>query len=306
MLSLLHIENIALIQSADIRFEPGFNVLTGETGAGKSIVIDSIGAVMGERTSRDLIRTGANTARVSALFCGLPRLAWFEENNIYPDENGELMLERELLADGRNLCRVNGKPLTVSQLKGLGRQLLNIHGQHDGQQLLDPTCHLSYLDGFGQTRSLIDSYREIYYKLSDIDGQIRSLRMDEAEKARKIDTLSYQINELERANLQPGEDEVLSSRRDLLRNAEKIMDAVECAYQALSGGEDGQGAVSLIADAQYSLQTGGRVSDQLAQLAERAAQLSFDASDLAEQIRDVRDGSSLRQGSWMRSRAVWM
>ena len=138
MLSLLHIENIAVIESADIQFDRGFNALTGETGAGKSIVVDAIGAVLGERTSRDLIRTGAKSALVSAEFTGLPALPWFAENGLGPDEAGSLLLQREIQSDGKNICRLNGRPLTVSQLRALGRQLLNIHGQHDGQQLLDP------------------------------------------------------------------------------------------------------------------------------------------------------------------------
>ncbi|MBQ3135349.1 MAG: DNA repair protein RecN [Oscillospiraceae bacterium] len=289
MLSLLHIENIAVIQSADIRFEPGFNVLTGETGAGKSIVIDAIGAVMGERTSRDLIRTGAGGARVSAVFCALPALAWFAENGVAPDENGELLLERELLADGRNVCRVNGRPLTVAQLKLLGRQLLNIHGQHDGQQLLDPACHLDYLDSFGQTEGLLAKYAEQYHALTDIRRQLNGLRMDEAEKARRVDTLTYQIAELERADLTAGEDETLTARRDLLRNAGRIMDAVEAAYQALSGDSD-RGAVELLAEAQQALNAGGRVSEELAKMGEKAAELRYAAYDLAEEIRDLRDG----------------
>ena len=288
MLSLLHIENIAVIQAADIRFEPGFNVLTGETGAGKSIVIDAIGAVMGERTSRDLIRTGANGARVSAVFCALPELAWFAENGINPDENGELLLERELLADGRNVCRVNGRPLTVAQLKLLGRQLLNIHGQHDGQQLLDPACHLDYLDSFGQTEGLLAEYAATYHAMADIRRQLDGLRMDEAEKARRVDTLTYQIAELERANLTAGEDETLTARRDLLRNAGRIMDAVESAFQALSGDSD-RGAVELLAEAQQALTTGGRVSEELAKMGEKAAELRYAAYDLAEEIRDLRD-----------------
>ena len=290
MLSLLHIENIAVIQSADIRFEPGFNVLTGETGAGKSIVIDAIGAVMGERTSRDLIRTGANGARVSAVFCALHALAWFAENGAGPDENGELLLERELLADGRNVCRVNGRPLTVAQLKLLGRQLLNIHGQHDGQQLLDPACHLDYLDSFGQTESLLSEYAEHYRAMSDIRRQLDGLRMDEAEKARRVDTLTYQIAELERADLTAGEDETLTARRDLLRNAGRIMDAVEAAFQALSGGDSDRGAVELLADAQQALSGGARVSEELGKMGEKAAELRYAAYDLAEEIRDLRDG----------------
>ena len=149
MLSVLHIENIALIDRADLTFGPGFNVLTGETGAGKSIIIDAISAVMGERTSRDLIRTGEKSAQVTALFRDLPDLPWFRENGVGPDENGELLISRKIGADGKNLCRVGGVPCTVVQLKALGGQLIDIHGQHDGQQLLDETCHLDYLDSFG-------------------------------------------------------------------------------------------------------------------------------------------------------------
>ena len=142
MLSLLHIENIAVIESADIQFDSGFNALTGETGAGKSIVVDAIGAITGERTSRELIRTGAKSAQVSALFTGLPDLDWFRENGMGPDEDGNLLLQREIQPDGKNVCRLGGRPITVAQLRQLGRQLLNIHGQHDGQQLLDESCHL--------------------------------------------------------------------------------------------------------------------------------------------------------------------
>ena len=296
MLSLLHIENIAVIQSADIRFEPGFNVLTGETGAGKSIVIDAISAVMGERTSRDLIRTGAKSARVGAVFCALPALGWFEENGMGPDENGELLLEREIQADGRNVCRINGRPLTVSQLKGLGQQLLNIHGQHDGQQLLDPACHLGYLDRFGQLEGLLEQYAEAYHALSAIRRQMDELRMDEAEKTRRMDTLTYQINELERAQLKEGEDESLTARRDLLRNAGKIMDAVENAYYALSGGDSSDGAVSLLTGAEQALRDAGRVSQQVADLAQKAAEVRYAADDLGELVRDLRDSFEFSAG----------
>ncbi len=296
MLSLLHIENIAVIQSADIRFEPGFNVLTGETGAGKSIVIDAIGAVMGERTSRDLIRTGAKSARVSALFCQLPALDWFEENGISPDENGELLLERELQGDGRNLCRVNGRPLTVAHLKGLGQQLLNVHGQHDGQQLLDPACHLSYLDRFGETGELLAAYGACYDTLTALRRQCSSLIMDEAEKARRVDTLTYQITELERAELKPGEDEELTARRELLRNAGRIMDGVQSAFYALSGGDTGDGALSLLMEAEQSLRNAGRCSDQLARLAETAVEVRCAADDLAERVRDLRDSFEFSSG----------
>ena len=191
MLSLLHIENIALIESADIRFEAGFNVLTGETGAGKSIVIDSIGAVLGERTSRELIRTGARSALVTAVFTGVPPLAWLVENG-FSTGREELLLQRELQGDGRNVCRVDGRLVTVAQLRELGRQLLNIHGQHDGQQLLDPASHLGYLDRFGRHEPLLEEYRAAYHSWHDLRKRIAALQMDEAERSRRVDTpVSY-------------------------------------------------------------------------------------------------------------------
>ena len=162
MLSLLHIENIAVIQTADIQFDKGFNALTGETGAGKSIVVDAIGAIIGERTSRDLIRTGAKSALVNAVFTNLPELDWFRENGVGPDEEGSLLIQREIQPDGKNICRINGRLITVSQLRQLGRLLLNIHGQHDGQQLLDERCHLDYLDGFGATGAELERFRTAY------------------------------------------------------------------------------------------------------------------------------------------------
>ena len=182
MLSLLHIENIAIIESADIAFDGGFNVLTGETGAGKSIVIDAISAVLGERTSRELIRTGAKSALVTAVFTGLPALPWLEENGLGSQEE-ELLLQREIRVDGKNLCRVNGRPVTVAQLRELGRQLLNIHGQHDGQQLLDPDCHLGYLDSFGKTAPLLEDYQTAYRSMAELRKQITALEMDEAERS---------------------------------------------------------------------------------------------------------------------------
>ncbi|NCB63377.1 MAG: DNA repair protein RecN, partial [Clostridia bacterium] len=238
MLSLLHIENIAVIESADIEFDGGFNALTGETGAGKSIVVDAIGAVIGERTSRDLIRTGAKSAIVSAVFSDLPKLAWFEENGLSPDEDGNLLVQREIQSDGKNVCRIGGRPLTVSQLKTLGQQLINIHGQHDGQQLLDEQYHIFYLDRFGATAPLLTEYQAAYESMSTIRREIAALRMDEQEKSRRIDNLTFQIHELERGNLKPGEEETMTARRNILRNAGKLIEAVEGAHQALSGDDE--------------------------------------------------------------------
>ena len=295
MLSLLHIENIALIESADIRFGQGFNALTGETGAGKSIVIDSISAVLGERTSRDLIRTGAKSAFVSAVFCDLPALKWFDESGIRPDENGELLLEREIQSDGRNQCRVNGRPLTVSQLRQLGQQILNIHGQHDGQQLLNEECHLDYLDRFGDLAPLLAEYLTPYEAMSATRREIRALQMDDAEKSRRIDTLTYQIAELERAQLKSGEDEELNAKKKLYRSAGKMISALEQADYALDGGGESEGAVSLLVSAADAIALAARCvpenSEQGARLAETAQklqQMRYDAYDALEQARDLR------------------
>lgn len=289
MLSLLHIENIAVIQSADIGFDGGLNVLTGETGAGKSIVIDALSAVIGERTSRELIRTGAPSALVSAVFTDLPPLAWFEDNRLFPDENGQLLLQREIYPDGKNICRVGGRPTTVSQLRVLGGQLVNIHGQHDGQQLLDERCHLGYLDRFGETEPLLGEFRNAYESLTAIRREISALEMDEAEKSRRTDSLTYQIRELEQADLKPGEDEALAARRIILRNAGKLIDAVEQAHVALSGDEDSEGAAPLLANAEYALAAVSDMSGELSQLAHRVAELRYAADDAAELIRQARD-----------------
>lgn len=296
MLSLLHIENIAVIEAADIQFASGFNALTGETGAGKSIVVDAIGAIIGERTSRDLIRTGARSALVNAVFTGLPELSWFQENGCGPDEEGNLLLQREIQPDGKNVCRLNGRLITVAQLRQLGRQLLNIHGQHDGQQLLDERCHLEYLDRFGGTQELAASFRQIYERVLQLRRSIGALQMDEAEKARRIDSLQFQIQELERAELKPGEDEALAERRDLLRNAGKLIDAVENAHLALSGDDEHPGAAALVEEAEYALTSASRVSGAVDGLLEKLAELRCAADDLAEQVRDLRESFEFEPG----------
>lgn len=286
MLSLLHIENIALIQSADIRFEPGYNVLTGETGAGKSIVIDSIGAVLGERTSRELIRTGAKSALVTAVFTQVPSLPWLEENGIALHD-GEVLLQREIQGDGRNVCRVDGRLVTVAQLRELGRQLLNIHGQHDGQQLLDPASHLGYLDRCGGHTELLENYRTAYQAWNGLRKQIAALEMDEAERSRRVDTLNFQIRELERAQLRVGEDEELDQRRTLLRSAGKLMDALQAAEYALCGDDEGGGVCSLLADAEGELDSVSQFSTPLEELSRQVSELRSAADDAADTLRDL-------------------
>lgn len=286
MLSLLHIENIALIESADIQFEDGFNVLTGETGAGKSIVVDSISAVLGERTSRDLIRTGAKSASVSAVFTDATHLPWLREHGIEVDGN-ELILRREIRADGRTTCRVDNTPVTVTQLRELGRQLLNIHGQHDGQQLLDPACHLDYLDSFGKTAILLEIFQLSYQNLSAIRRRINGLQMNEAEQRRRVDALLYQIGEIERAELKTDEDTELDARKSLLRGAGKLTDAIRNAQLALSGDEEQDGACALIANAEGEMIGVSRYGTQFEALAGQLAELHAASDDVAERLRDM-------------------
>ena len=287
MLELLHIENIAIIEAADIEFAPGFNALTGETGAGKSIVIDSLSAVLGQRTSRELIRTGAEKAFVSAAFSGMaPELT--EELGIQPEADGTLLLQREIQTDGKNVCRVNGRPVTVGQLRALGARLLNIHGQHDGQQLLDEEQHIVYLDSFGRVESLAIAYAEKYKDFTDIRRQIGALQMDEAEKARRVDTLQYQIEELRRAKLTPGEEEELTARRGMLRNAEKFLDAVAGADYALNGDDSGGGALSALRQAQDALSGVRHLDDAFGQLYERLGEAYSEVYDIAATVEDKR------------------
>ena len=289
MLSLLHIENIALIDQADISFGSGFNVLTGETGAGKSIIIDAISAVLGERTSRDLIRTGEKSALVTALFRDLPSLPWFQETGIGPDENGELLISRRIQGDGKNICRVGGVPCTVVQLRTLGSQLIDIHGQHDGQQLLDESCHLAYLDSFGELEPALSAYREEYAKLGALRKQIASLQMDETEKARRLDILQFQIDELESAHLRLGEEEELDERKAMLRSADQLVAAVEGAYHALFGTDSQDGAASLLAEAEGNLSRVSNLSADLSQLSENLAALRYGTEDAAERLRDLKN-----------------
>ncbi|MBR3641145.1 MAG: DNA repair protein RecN [Oscillibacter sp.] len=290
MLQLLHIENIAVIEEADIAFRPGFNALTGETGAGKSIVIDAIGAVLGARTSRELIRTGADKALVSAVFSDVPTgLPVLTENGAEPDEDGNLALLREITADGRNVCRANGRPLTVAQLRAVGSELLNIHGQHDGQQLLDEEQHVCYLDRFAKTDGLLADYRAAFGEMSALRAQIAALQMDEAEKARRVDSLQFQIAELTRAELVPGEEEGLAAKRDLLRNGEKYLSALSAADAALSGTEDADGALGGLRaaeDAIYAIRT---LSPELSELYERLQAARCEVFDLADISRDMRE-----------------
>lgn len=287
MLSLLHIENIAVIESADIEFYPGLNVLTGETGAGKSIIIDAISAVIGERTSRDILRTGAKHATVSAQFTALPHLQWFEDNGIFPEDDGCVVLQRKLTPDGRNICRVNGQPVALNQLKMLGQQLLNIHGQHDSQQLLNEDTHLYYLDLFAECDDEKNSFISEYSKFLELKQKIDELTIDAAEKQRRIETLQYQINELENAALMEGEDEKLYERRSILKNFGRISNSLNAAHYALSGGEESEGAVSLLYSAADELENLSELGEEFSNLFSKLTDIKYLAEDVSENVRDL-------------------
>ena len=285
MLSLLHIENIAVIECADISFDSGFNVLTGETGAGKSIVIDAISAILGQRAYRDMIRTGSTKASVRAVFTDVPQLPWFAENGVEYDP--ETIIQREIHLDGKNVCRVNGSLVTVSILNKLGIQLINIHGQHDSASLFDEANHLTFLDDFASNESLRASYSEKYLAVDKLRREINRMSMDEGEKLRRMETLKYQIAEIEKAELEPGEDEELEARRKLLQNSEKIANGLNDAVENLYGGDDTDGAASLLATAERALARVSKFSDQIAQLHEKVADLMYQVQDAAELARDV-------------------
>ena len=290
MLNLLHIENIAVIECADITFDRGFNILTGETGAGKSIVIDAISAILGERAYRDMIRTGASKASVQAVFSGVPNLPWFEENGVEYDE--EIVIQRQIFLDGKNVCRVNGTPVSVSILRKLGIQLINIHGQHDSASLFDEENHLIFLDSFADNEALRLGYGDKFALVSDLRRQIDRMSMDESEKLRRVETLKFQIAQIEKANLKSGEDDELEARRKVLQNAEKLSDGLDEATECLYGGEDTDGAAALLSQAERALAKLSRYTDSFAQLQEKVADLMYQVQDAAEEVRDARDDLS--------------
>ncbi len=286
MLTQLHIENIAVIEKADIEFGRGLTVLTGETGAGKSIIVDSLSAVLGARTSRELVRSGADYGVVSAVFETAAAAEWFEENDLEPED--EIIIRRKISADGKNSCRVCGNPVTVSQLRQLGSLLLDIHGQNDSRQLMDEASHLAYLDGFGRTDAELSAFREAYDAYSACRREIDRLSMDEIEKERLADSLRYRIEELENAQLRIGEEDELIARRELLRNSEKLTEALDGAYGALYACDEN--AAALTDEASSLISRAAAISDGLRETADIIGSASALIYDAAERIRDFRDG----------------
>ena len=290
MLSLLHIENIAVIERADISFDGGFNVLTGETGAGKSIVIDAISAILGERAYRDMIRTGETKASVRGVFTNVPEFPWFAENGV--DYDTETIIQREIYLDGKNVCRVNGCLVTVAILRKLGIQLINIHGQHDSASLFDEANHLRLLDDFAENGDIRQQYFEKYSLVDQLRKEIDRMTMDEGEKLRRMETLRYQIEEIAKANLEAGEDDALESRRKILQNAEKLSDGIHAAVECLYGGEETDGAASLLAQAERELARLIRYTDAFSAFHDKVADLMYQVQDVAEEVRDARDDLS--------------
>ena len=290
VLNLLHIENIAVIECADISFDKGFNVLTGETGAGKSIVIDAISAVLGDRAYRDMIRTGAQKASVRAVFTDVPQLPWFADNGVEYDP--ETIIQREIMADGKNVCRVNGSLVTVSILHKLGAMLIDIHGQHDSASLFDEDNHLLYLDAYAGNEALRATYNEKYSALTALQKEIQRMTMDEGEKLRRMETLRFQIEDISKAELEAGEDTALEERRKVLQNAEKLSDGINTAVECLYGGDDTDGAESLLMQAERELGRLNRFTDAFSQLHERVSDLMYQVQDVAEELRAARDDLS--------------
>lgn len=285
MLTELHIENVAVIEKSDICFAPGLNILTGETGAGKSILIDALQAVLGGRTSRELVRTGAPFCLVSAVFDAAGTANWQEENGI-TDENGQLFLLRRITAEGKSTCRVNGVAVTAAQLQRLGALLLDIHGQNDGRQLLDERQHLTYLDRFGTPPELLSRWQTAWQALRDTQRQIETLEREAAEKDRLTEQLEQTVAELEQAELNPGEEEELSARRDLMKNAGRLTEAMDEAYACLYAGDSA--AISRADEAGAWLQRAAGWSDTLAEAEKSVREAGFLLQDAAERIRDLR------------------
>ncbi len=289
MLWSLHIENIAVIEKADITFDAGFNVLTGETGAGKSIIIDSINAVLGERVSRDLVRSGSEQAAVSAVFSDLSAAAQdkLRELGFETDEDGMLLIQRTISAEGKGGCRINGRPATVSMLRECGRLLVNIHGQHENQALLAPEKHVEYLDRLGGLMPLRAEYRAAYEEWQRLRRQLDAVQMDEDQKLRQLDLLRYQVDEIEAAELVPGESAQLQERRTFFRNVEKIAQGLYAARALLQGDEDTDGALTGIERAVSQVQDAGRYMDEAAKLGERMENLQYELEACAEEVRGL-------------------
>ena len=289
MLSCLQIENVAVIQKAEVHFQPGLNVLTGETGAGKSILIDSINAILGNRTSKDLVRTGASKAVIRASFAQIPDVVLDKLEAAGYERSAELLLSREITAEGKSSCRINGMPTTAAVLRELCGGLININGQHDSVGLLNPTHHLSILDDYAQNAKLYQEYYVLYRSLVKVKKELDAMITDEAEKQRRIDLLSYQVQEIEEAGLTAGEEQTLEARRKVLANASTIRDRVAKAHALLSGDDDTPGAVDLLGEASNAMDTAAQLDESLSGVSGTLMDLYYSAKDAAAELIDRLD-----------------
>lgn len=286
MLSNLQIENIAVIKSASIDFENGFNVMTGETGAGKSIVIDSLNAILGERTSRELIRSGADSASVCAEFQNVGDNVKNELEKLGIEKDDTLIVSRKLTPDGKNVCRINGIPATVSMLKALGVQLVNIHGQLDNQSLLSPETHCSFIDKLAGSGRELNEFKELYSLYIKKENELKSLNTDVNEKNRRLDILNYQIEEIQKADIRLGEKDELTEKLGFLRNAEKVLDLLHTAYAALNGDGEMPGAADVAADAASKLLSAADYSSDFTETANGVNDAAMNLSAYTEELRD--------------------
>ena len=284
MLSSLQIENVAVIQKAEVHFEPGLNVLTGETGAGKSILIDSINAILGNRTSKDLVRTGAAKAVIRAAFEQVPSAVLDKLEQSGYERSEALLLSREITAEGKSSCRINGMPATAAVLRDLCGGLININGQHDSVGLLNPAHHLGILDDYAQNRTVFQDYYTLYRKLVQVKRELDALITDEAEKQRKIDLLQYQVQEIEDAGLTAGEEQTLENRRKVLSNASAIRDRLAQSYALLSGSDDAAGAVDLLGEASNAVDAAAQLDPALTAAAGQLLDLYYNAKDVAADL----------------------
>ena len=284
MLSSLQIENVAVIQKAEVHFKPGLNVLTGETGAGKSILIDSINAILGNRISKDLVRTGASKAVIRAAFEQVPDAVLNSLEKAGYERSDALMLSREITAEGKSTCRINGMPATASVLRELCGGLININGQHDSVGLLNPARHLGILDDYAQNDAEFQEYYVLYRELVRIKRELDAIITDEAEKQRKVDLLSYQVQEIEDAGLTAGEEQTLESRRKILANASAIRDKIAQSYALLSGDDESSGAVDLLGEASHAIDTAAQLDDALAAASSQLLDLYYNAKDVAADL----------------------
>ena len=284
MLSSLQIENVAVIQKAEVHFEPGLNVLTGETGAGKSILIDSINAILGNRTSKDLVRTGAAKAVIRAAFEQVPPAVLDKLEQSGYERSEALLLSREITAEGKSSCRINGMPATAAVLRELCGGLININGQHDSVGLLNPAHHLGILDDYAQNRTVFQEYYTLYRELVRVKRELDALITDEAEKQRKIDLLQYQVQEIEDAGLTSGEEQTLENRRKVLSNASAIRDRLAQSYALLSGSDDAAGAVDLLGEASNAVDAAAQLDPALTAAAGQLLDLYYNAKDVAADL----------------------